>query len=70
MRGRKTLASTEVLRAGAATWQHGPDLPVALHGAPVVAAAGGLYVLGGSESAAAILNRGRVFRYRMPGHDQ
>jgi N-acetylneuraminic acid mutarotase len=70
MHDRKTLASTEVLRLGATEWQRGPDLPVALHGVPVVAVGGVLYVLGGSESAGAIVNRGRVFRYRVPGQER
>lgn len=61
--GRKTLSSVEVLRAGADAWREGPTLPVALHGVPVVAARGGLYVLGGSQAAGAIVNDGRVFRW-------
>lgn len=63
MDGHETLATTELLKFGASRWQPGPRLPIALHGVPVVAAQGSLFVLGGSESAGAIVNRGRVFRY-------
>ena len=66
MKGRETLASTEVLRRNAAAFAPGPELPLPLHGVPVVVADGFFYVLGGSERAAAIENRGRVFRLKVP----
>jgi N-acetylneuraminic acid mutarotase len=66
MTGRQTLASAEVLRRNATAFAPGPELPVPLHGVPVVAAEGHFYVLGGSERAGAIANHGRVFRMKVP----
>lgn len=66
MNGRQTLASTEVLRRNAGAFAPGPELPLPLHGVPVVVADGYFYVLGGSARAGAIENRGRVFRLKTP----
>ena len=55
----KALASTEVLRGG--EWEPFEPLPVGLHGVPLVAIEGILYLPGGSDQAGAVSNRGELF---------
>lgn len=64
MRGkRETLDDSEQLDSLSGSWRRGEYLPLALHGMPIVSINQKLYVLGGSESAGAIVNRGLVFRF-------
>ncbi len=60
--GRKTLASSEILDTLSGKWQPGVDLPVALHGMAAISSGSHLYILGGSERAAASINQGRVYQ--------
>ena len=64
MSGRETLASVEAFDPAQGTGSFAPMLPVPLHGVPAVSLDGVLYVLGGSDRAGAIENRGRVLVYR------
>jgi N-acetylneuraminic acid mutarotase len=61
--GRETLADSEILDSLSGQWQMGVDLPVALHGMPVVSTGEALYILGGSMRAGAAVNRGSVYRF-------
>ncbi len=60
--GRKTLHTIEFLSPDTEAWRVIGDLPLALHGVPLAIIGADLYVLGGSEAAGGIENRGRVFR--------
>lgn len=62
LNGNKTLASIEKLDRG--SWVFQDDMPAALHGVPAVSHQGFIYILGGSEMVAGIVNNGRVFRSR------
>ena len=61
--GTKTLADSEILESLSGQWQRGPAMPGALHGVPLASTGDNLYILGGSERAGAVVNRGRVFRF-------
>ena len=58
------LASAEAYDPASAAWARLPDLPAGIHGMPVVGYEGAAFVLGGSDRAGGIDNRGRVLRYR------
>lgn len=60
---KKTLKDSERLENLSGRWQRGRGLPLALHGMPIVSTNASLYILGGSERAGAIVNRGHVYRY-------
>jgi N-acetylneuraminic acid mutarotase len=62
---REALTSVEVYDPATEQWAGGPDLPVGLHGMPMVAYGGALYVIGGSDWAGMIDNHGRVLVYRV-----
>ncbi len=57
------LASAEVYDAETGAWRLLPELPAGIHGMPVVGYGGTAYVLGGSDRAGGIDNRGRVLKY-------
>ena len=57
------LASAEVYGPESGAWNLLPELPAGIHGMPVVGYDGAVYVLGGSDRAGGIDNRGRVLRY-------
>ena len=61
--GTKTLRDSELLNSLSGQWQRGPAMPTALHGVPLVSTGDNLFILGGSERAGAVVNRGRVFRF-------
>lgn len=66
--GRKILADTELLDHLSGEWRPGVDLPLPLHGMPAASSGDALYVLGGSERAGAVLNRGKTYvLYSMDG---
>jgi N-acetylneuraminic acid mutarotase len=54
------LTSVEVFDPQTESWTAGPDLPVGLHGVPAAAVNSELYILGGSDRAGSIDNKGRV----------
>ena len=56
------LASAEVYDAGSGAWTLLPELPAGIHGMPVVGYRGTVFVLGGSDRAGGIDNRGRVLK--------
>ena len=56
------LASAEVYDAESGAWRLLPELPAGIHGMPVVGYGGTAYVLGGSDRAGGIDNRGRVLK--------
>ena len=56
---KKTLNDSERLDNLSGPWRRGENLPLALHGMPVVSLNRNLYLLGGSERAGAIVNRRR-----------
>ncbi len=58
------LASAEVYDPASAVWSRLPDLPAGIHGMPVAGHAGTAFVLGGSDQAGGIDNRGRALKYR------
>ncbi len=58
----KALASAEVYDAVSGAWSLLTELPAGIHGMPVVGYEGTAYVLGGSDRAGGIDNRGRVLR--------
>ncbi len=60
---KKTLAESEQLDKLSGHWRKGWNLPLALHGMPVVSNNKSLFILGGSERAGAIVNRGQVYRF-------
>lgn len=60
---KKTLADSERLDKLSGHWRKGWNLPLALHGMPVVSNNESVYILGGSEQAGAIINRGQVYRF-------
>jgi N-acetylneuraminic acid mutarotase len=62
----KTVKSVEVFDPDTKTWSSLPDLPNGLHGFPMVGAENMnmLYVIGGSNRAADVINWGRVFAYQ------
>ena len=56
------LASAEVYDAESGAWTLLPELPAGIHGMPVVGYEGTVFVLGGSDRAGGIDNRGRVLK--------
>lgn len=60
------LASAEVYDPARGEWERLPDLPAGIHGMPLAAHDGAVYVLGGSDQAGGIDNRGRVLRLPIP----
>ena len=58
----KALASAEVYDPVSDEWTRLADLPAGIHGMPVVGFEGTAFVLGGSDRAGGIDNRGRVLR--------
>ena len=58
------LASAEVYVAASGAWTMLPDLPAGIHGMPVAGYEGTAFVLGGSDRAGGIDNRGRVLKFR------
>jgi N-acetylneuraminic acid mutarotase len=58
--GDEALQSVEILSSDASAWVLGPPLPVALHGVPMAADDGRVYLLGGSDRPGGIDNQGRV----------
>ncbi len=58
----KALASAEVFDPESGAWSLLAELPAGIHGMPVVGYEGTAYVLGGSDRAGGIDNRGRVLR--------
>ncbi|MCY4411047.1 MAG: hypothetical protein OXC27_11325 [Caldilineaceae bacterium] len=58
----KALASAEVYDPDSGAWTLLAELPAGIHGMPVVGYEGTAYVLGGSDRAGGIDNRGRVLR--------
>jgi N-acetylneuraminic acid mutarotase len=61
--GAKALTSVEVYDPQTQEWRFATPLPVGIHGNPVAAHQGRLFILGGSDLAAGIDNRGRVMIY-------
>jgi N-acetylneuraminic acid mutarotase len=59
----KVEASMEMYDPATEAWTVVTDLPVALHGLPLVSLDGQIYVIGGSVQAAGVDNPGGVFRY-------
>ncbi|MBX3066026.1 MAG: hypothetical protein KF726_23810 [Anaerolineae bacterium] len=57
------LDTVEVFDPATQTWSYASKMPVGLHGMPAISVADRLYVLGGSDLAAGIDNRGRVLIY-------
>lgn len=57
------LAGAEVYDPDTDAWTLLPELPAGIHGMPVVGFEGTAYVLGGSDRAGGIDNRGRVLKY-------
>ena len=57
------LASAEVYEPETGAWRFLSELPAGIHGMPVVGFDGAVYVLGGSDRAGGIDNRGRVLKY-------
>jgi N-acetylneuraminic acid mutarotase len=62
---RETLTSVEIYDPATEQWTAGPDLPVGLHGMPMIAYEDTLYVIGGSDWAGMIDNHGRVLIYKV-----
>lgn len=60
----EALVTVEYLDLNAESWVSAPSLPTPLHGMPMVAVDGTLYILGGSIQAAAINNHGEVYAYQ------
>ena len=58
------LASAEAYDTASGAWARLADLPAGIHGMPVAGYGGTAFVLGGSDQAGGIDNRGRVLRYR------
>ena len=58
------LASAEAYDPAAAAWTRLPDLPAGIHGMPVAGYEGTAFVLGGSDQAGGVDNRGRVLKFR------
>lgn len=59
------LDTVEVFDPATQTWTYATKMPVGLHGMPVTSVEDRLYVLGGSDLAAGIDNRGRVLIYEL-----
>ena len=57
------LAGAEVYDPDTDAWTLLPELPAGIHGMPVVGFGGTAYILGGSDRAGGIDNRGRVLIY-------
>jgi len=64
--GAKALYSVEAYHPTLRQWKYMPSLPFAIHGNPLVGVRQTLYVLGGSDRAAGIDNKGRVMIDRIP----
>ena len=60
----RALASAEAYDPATAAWARLPELPAGIHGMPVAGHGGAAFVLGGSDRAGGIDNRGRVLTYR------
>ena len=60
----KTLKSVEGFDPSTSTWFALPDLPMRLHGVPLVGVDRMLYVIGGSTRSADVINPGKVFALR------
>ena len=56
----RALSSAEAYDPASAAWTRLPDLPAGVHGMPVAGHEGAAFVLGGSDQAGGIDNRGRV----------
>ena len=61
----KALASAERYDAETGVWAPLPELPAGIHGMPLASYDGSVYLLGGSDSAGGIDNRGRVLELRL-----
>jgi hypothetical protein len=59
----KALKSVEVFDPATKAWSFLPNLPGPLHGVPLVAVDGTLYVIGGSGRAGDVINAGRMYSY-------
>ncbi len=57
------LAGAEVYDPDTDAWTLLPELPAGIHGMPIVGFEGTAFVLGGSDRAGGIDNRGRVLKY-------
>lgn len=62
----QALASVETFHPTLGYWTTLPPLPGGIHGNPVASVGRSLFVLGGSDRAAGIDNRGRVWMYAVP----
>jgi N-acetylneuraminic acid mutarotase len=61
--GRETLDSVEIFNPQEGIWKTVEPMPISLHGVPAVGIDGMLYVIGGSDRAGGIENRGRVLSW-------
>jgi N-acetylneuraminic acid mutarotase len=61
--GASALTSAEIYDPDTEKWIFLPPMPVGVHGNPVASYEGEIFVLGGSDRAAGIDNRGRVLVY-------
>jgi N-acetylneuraminic acid mutarotase len=59
-----TVKTVEVYNLATNTWGSIFDLPNGIHGVPAAGVDGIFYLLGGSESAGEVANRGTVWAYR------
>jgi len=60
----KTVRTVEQFDPATQSWSSLPDLPVGLHGVPLVGFDNALYVIGGSSRSADMINWGRVYSYQ------
>ena len=58
----RTETSVEVFDPATQSWSSAPELPVGLHGFPLINVDGTLWIIGGSDQAGAEKNQGRVLR--------
>ena len=66
---RRTENSVEVYDPATDSWTLAPPLPAPVHGFPLLAHNGSLWLVGGSDEAGASLNRGRVWQYVVSGNE-